>query len=134
MKFEWLSYGALLGLCFTAAGDDSFGEELGQAPQLSESDYIPLPSRPRKLAVTVNPTNRAESVNLFQTVYRASEGVAIVWNGDRASCTPGTDAQAYSDATVLRVNYFRAMAGLPGDVTLSNLWNSKCMDAALMMS
>jgi hypothetical protein len=121
-------------LCVTASAEDSFGEELGPAPQLSESNDIPLSSRLQKLAVTVNPTNRAEAVNLFQTVYRASEGVAIGWNGDRASCTPGTDAQSYSDATVLRVNYFRAMAGLPGDVTLSNLWSSKCLDAAMMMS
>jgi len=124
----------LVNLCCTASAADSFGEELGPAPQLTDSNYISLSSRLHKLAVTVNPTNRAEAVNLFQTVYRASEGVAIGWNGDRAGCTPGTDSQAYSDATVLRVNYFRAMAGLPGDVTLSNLWSSKCMDAAMMMS
>jgi hypothetical protein len=134
MKFACLSGCAVLGLWFTASGEGWFGEELGPAPQLDDSDYIPLPSRPHKLAVTVNPTNRAESVNLFQTVYRASEGVAIGWNGDRVSCTAGTDAQAYADATILRMNYFRAMAGLPGDVTLNNLSSAKCMDAAMMMS
>ncbi len=134
MRFGRFWCCVVLSLCPSARGDDTSAEDLGPAPQFSDADYVPLPARPHKLAVTVTPTNRTESVNLFQTVYRASQGVAIGWNGDRASCIPGTDAQAYSDATVLRVNYFRALAGLPGDVTLSTLWNSECMDAALMMS
>ncbi len=53
---------------------------------------------------------------------------------NRRTCTAGTTSQAYADATILRVNYFRAMAGLPADVVLSNAWNLKAQDAALMMS
>ena len=53
---------------------------------------------------------------------------------DRSTCTAGTTSQAYADATILRVNYFRAMAGLQADVVLSNAWNLKAQDAALMMS
>jgi hypothetical protein len=83
--------------------------------------------------LTLNRTNRSDVVNFFQTVYRASEGVPIGWNGDRASCNAGTNSQAYVDATVLRVNFFRAMAGVPADVISSNIWNLKCQDAALMM-
>jgi hypothetical protein len=60
--------------------------------------------------------------------------VASGWNGNRSTCTAGTTSQAYADATILRVNYYRAMTGLPGDVILSNLWNLQVQDAALMMS
>ncbi len=84
--------------------------------------------------MTVNPANRAEVVQLYQNTYKASQGVASSWNGNLSTCTAGTTSQAYMDATILRVNYFRAMAGLPGDVILSNAWNLKAQDAALMMS
>jgi hypothetical protein len=84
--------------------------------------------------VTVNPVSRAAVVQLYQTTYKASQGVPSGWIGNRSTCTAGTTSQAYTDATILRANYFRAMAGVPGDVILSNAWNLKAQDAALMMS
>ena len=33
----------------------------------------------------------------------------------------------------MRINYFRAMAGLPGDVVFDTTWNAQCQEAALMM-
>ena len=56
------------------------------------------------------------------------------WNGSLAQCLPGTTSLAYEEATIRRVNYYRAMAGLPGDVTLDPVWNAKCQAAAQMMS
>ena len=109
-------------------------QRMSLAPERAGINFGLLSVQPLLAVVTVNPTRRDEVADLFQTVYRASEGVAMGWNGDSPTCTPGTNALAYSDATILRVNYYRAMAGLPGDVTLNELWNSKCMDAALMMS
>jgi hypothetical protein len=109
-------------------------QELGPPPLGNEADFIPVPPTPTAKEVTVNPLDRAAVVRLYQTTYRASEGVAAGWTGDRSSCDPGTTSQAYADATILRVNYFRALVGLPGDIVLSNAWNLKAQDAALMMS
>jgi uncharacterized protein YkwD len=81
-----------------------------------------------------NPGDRAAVAELYQNTYLASQGISSGWTGNRSTCTAGTTSQAYADATILRVNYFRAMAGLPGDVVLSNAWNLKAQDAALMMS
>jgi hypothetical protein len=108
-------------------------QELGSPPQATPRDFVPVSSGPKAL-VTVNPGSRTDVVQLYQTTYKASQGVASGWNGNRSTCTAGTTSQAYTDATILRVNYFRAMAGLPGDVILSNAWNLKAQDAALMMS
>jgi len=109
-------------------------QELGPPPLASEADFVPVPPRPSTKAVSVSPTDRAAVVHFFQTTYRASDGVAAGWDGARSNCDAGSTSQAYADATILRVNYFRAMVGLPGDVVLSNAWNLKAQEAALMMS
>jgi len=108
-------------------------QELGPPPLASESDFVPISARSPQV-VTVNPMDRTSVVQLYQTTYQASLGIASSWTGNRNTCTAGNTSQAYADATILRVNYFRAMAGLPGDIILSNAWNLKAQDAALMMS
>jgi uncharacterized protein YkwD len=119
----------VVGLTFPLAA-----QELGPPPLADEADFVPVLKAPEAKAVTVNPLDRAAVVRLYQITYRASEGVAAGWTGNRSSCDPGTTSQAYADATLLRVNYFRALAGLPGDVVLSNAWSLKAQDAAMMMS
>lgn len=108
-------------------------QELGPPPLATEAQFVPVFGVSPQL-VSVNLSDRAAVVQLYQTTYLASQGVASGWNGSRSTCTAGTTSQAYADATILRVNYFRAMAGLPGDVVLTNTWNVKAQDAALMMS
>ena len=108
-------------------------QELGPPPLADESDFVPVSLAAAQL-VPINPNDRAAVVQLYQTTYAASQGVASGWNGNRSTCTSGTTSQAYADATILRVNYYRVMAGLPGDVVLTNAWNLKAQDAALMMS
>jgi hypothetical protein len=85
-------------------------------------------------ALTVDTRDLADVVRFFQSVYQVSAGVELGWNGDTANCVPGATSPAYLDATLLRVNYFRAMAGLPGDITFNDAHNQKCQTAALMMS
>lgn len=82
-------------------------------------------------AIDIN--NRDDVVSLFNTAYKASQGIAAQWTGDMGTCAPGTTALAYEEATLLRVNYYRVMTGLPGDITLDSSWNGDCQDAALMM-
>lgn len=53
------------------------------------------------------------------------------WNGNVAACVPGTNAVEYSQATITRVNFFRALAGLPGDVALNLAWSEGCMATAI---
>jgi hypothetical protein len=108
-------------------------QELGPPPLADATQFVPVsPASPQ--VVTVNPTDRTAVVQLYQNTYLASQGIVSGWTGNRSTCTAGTTSQAYADATILRVNYYRAMAGLPGDVILSNAWNLEAQDAALMMS
>ena len=115
-------------LVFTA-----HSQVLAPPPLADGSDLEPV-AGPLAQLVSVNLNSRLAVAELYQTTYLASEGVAAGWTGNRASCSPGATSQAYADATILRVNYYRAMAGLPGDVVLTNAWNLEAQQAALMMS
>jgi hypothetical protein len=84
--------------------------------------------------LSVDTTDRADVVAFFNANYRPGNAVAMGWTGSYATCTAGTTAPAYADATLQRVNYFRAMAGLPGTVVLDATLNAKDQSAALMMS
>ncbi|XSG75685.1 CAP domain-containing protein [Herpetosiphon llansteffanensis] len=103
-----------------------------QEPQVitgGSTTYFPV--------VTSNPEldihNRQSVVNFYTNFYLPSNNVADGWTGNQATCNAGTTSQAYRDAILLRVNYFRKMAGLAA-VTLNESYNSQAQQAALMMS
>jgi hypothetical protein len=83
--------------------------------------------------LTVDTSDRTAVVNFWNDVYQDSQGVSADWTGDMSSCTAGTTSAVYHEATLRRINYYRAMAGLPGDVVFSAVLDSQCQDAALMM-
>ena len=109
--------------------------KLGPPPKATE----PYPRIPesgemvRASVPSINVGNRAEVVSFFNTFYLPTQGVDAQWTGNVASCSPGTTSIPYREATLQRVNYFRAMTGLPGNVALNATWNSQCQQAALMM-
>src|SRR6185369_96564 len=124
-----------LQICWalTLAVDVGSAQQLG-TPPLAENAESVQTSAQAQTSIAVNPNDRASAVQLYQSTNQASQGIAAGWTGNRTTCTAGTTSQAYADATILRVNYFRAMAGLPSDVILTNTWNPKAQEAALMMS
>jgi uncharacterized protein YkwD len=58
----------------------------------------------------------------------------MAWTGDYDGCRPGQASQRLALATVRRVNYYRAMAGVPAGVGLSDEYSGKAQHAALTMS
>ena len=84
--------------------------------------------------LTVSTASREQSRNFFLALYTASENTPSGWNGNLAACTAGTTAPSFKDAVQLRINYFRAMAGVPAAITFSQDFSAKNQQAALMMS
>jgi uncharacterized protein YkwD len=84
--------------------------------------------------LAVNPQSREDSLNFYLDHYVAWENAAANWNGDHNSCNPGSTSPDFRNAVLHRVNYFRAMAGVPAKVTLKDEYNAKAQAAALMMS
>lgn len=84
-------------------------------------------------ALGVDINSRASSRAFYNDVYLASDGEAIGWTGSHAACNEGTVAAGFQDAVLLRVNYFRVMAGM-AEVTFDGTYNANCQKAALMIS
>ena len=76
-----------------------------------------------------------EAVRLFyQTVYASSEGIASGWSGNLAGCDAGDTSAAHKAAVLRRINWFRAMAGVPAGVLLDAAFNQKAQQAAMLMA
>ncbi|MEM7133483.1 MAG: CAP domain-containing protein [Chloroflexota bacterium] len=89
---------------------------------------------PQRYGLAVNLSDRQESMAFYQAVYLPSNDIPSEWDGDVANCVAGSTSSAFRQAVVRRINYFRAMAGIPADVVLSEEYNRKAQLAALMMS
>ncbi len=89
-----------------------------------------------QVALAVDTDNRDDVIRFYLEAYLADEGYHAYhgWTGSVANCEAGTVSQALHDATIRRVNYFRAMAGLNADIALSGALNGACQEAALMMA
>lgn len=110
---------------------------LGDAPA-PPTDVSHLPRRMQKLSVTggftVNPASREEVRSFYNAVFTSSDGVPMGGAPNVGTCTPGTNAAAFDQAVLRRLNWFRALAGLPANVSFAETNNFKDREAAVMMS
>lgn len=82
----------------------------------------PVPSR----GFTVDTSDRNDVVSFWQAVYKASDGYEsrIAWTGNYTAAAPFTNAEgtvsaAFVEDVERRVNFFRALAGVPADVRVN---------------
>lgn len=96
---------------------------------------VARPARAQVASVPpVNTRDRAAVVDFYLHYYLPSNGVSPGWTGSVAGGVPGSLNPEYVRATLLRINYFRAMSGLPGNVVFDAVYNARCQQAALMMA
>ncbi|KPC52775.1 CAP domain-containing protein [Amantichitinum ursilacus] len=81
----------------------------------------------------INTSNRSEVIARYQDGLVPLKATTFSWTGNVSTCTPGDTPLNYKNAEVRLVNYYRAMAGLPGNVTLSLDESARAQAAALMM-
>ncbi len=83
----------------------------------------------------INTADRAAVLAAYQSIYVPTKATPYVNSGlNVAACAAGDTTLAYKTAVVRTVNYYRAMSGLPGNVTLNSALSAKAQQAALMMS
>ena len=85
-------------------------------------------------AFTVNGAAREQVRQFYNSVYNASEGVAMNSTAETADCVAGTDSDAFQTAVLWRINWFRALSGMPADITFDGFEDTNDQAAALMMS
>lgn len=83
--------------------------------------------------LAIDTSNREAVRQFFNKVYMEPR-VSMGWTGSYTEGNAGTINADYKRSTIQRVNWFRAMAGVPAAVTLSNENSSKSQQAAFMMS
>lgn len=122
---------ALLPLAFVAGGGGSGQAAQGSppSPPAVATDAAALPA-----VLRVDTRKREESRAFYRAIYASSEGVASGFNGNVDAGQAGTTSREFRDAIARRLNYFRAMAGVPADVTFDDELNRRAQLAALMMS
>src|SRR5256885_15632916 len=106
----------------------SFAVELGPppaAPVLSRTAATLEASGQTGFSNFLNTASRETSREFYNLVFGASENVPMDWSGGFAGCVPGTNSTAYLEAVMRRVNYFRAMAGIPSSITFNNEYSRK---------
>lgn len=124
-------------LVFASAPLAAAETRLGDAPRLlvpPAEGTAPVAS-PNITPIVIDPMNRTDVAEAYQTIYVPQGNVPIGWNGNVTSCNAGTTSSAYVDATIGRVNFYRALSGLPGNVSLfGNPPAADTQAAALMFS
>ena len=111
-------------------------------PQLGDPPRAPknvsgFPRQPDSLissGFSVNVTNREEVRSFYNAIYPASDNIPINSTANTPLCVPGTNSSDFNDAVLRRINWFRAMAGIPASVTFNSVNNSNDMLGALIMS
>ncbi len=82
----------------------------------------------------IDTTSRETVRNWFNAVYRAADNPVMGWTGVYTNCDAGTTDPAFRSLVALRINYLRALAGVPATITLDDTFNAAAQQAALMMS
>jgi hypothetical protein len=84
--------------------------------------------------LTVDLSTREQSRQFYRSIYGGSAGVPMGFTGDVAALRAGDTSAAFKEAVRLRVNFFRAFAGLSGEIQFNAAFNAKCQQAALLAS
>lgn len=109
--------------------------QLGPAPIASDRPAI-LPRAPVQTQITgtwFDVSNRSSIQSAYQT-FTATSPVSLGFTGAVGTCVAGGTSQQYKDAALQRINWYRAMAGVPGLTGLDATYSTQAQSAALMMS
>jgi len=100
----------------------------------TETGPTPVPPGSYLDGLAVDTLYRSVSSWFYREFYLTCEGVALDWSGERSECDAGDSSASYRETVVRRINYFRAMAGVPAVIRFTPEANLGAQEAALMMS
>ena len=84
-------------------------------------------------SLQVNAGNRKAVAQFYRDNYVPHDKVHNGWSGSTTGCNPGKNSDAYDSATLQNLKYYRAMAGVPTDISFDEKYNRHARAAALMM-
>ncbi|MCS7008524.1 MAG: hypothetical protein NZL93_01140, partial [Chthoniobacterales bacterium] len=96
--------------------------------------WLPGTSQPEAVGgFSVDTADRLDVLSFYHVVYMASEGAygRMNWTGNVAAGIAGDTALVFKNDVVRRVNFFRALVGLPASITMNLTASAKAQQAAL---
>lgn len=82
----------------------------------------------------IDTTNRDAVVNSYNAEFSRGEP-EMGWSaGSSGDCDAGTTSQAFRDSMISRVNWYRAMGGVPAVITEDTAKSAQAQETALMMA
>ncbi|MBX7059930.1 MAG: ankyrin repeat domain-containing protein [Leptospirales bacterium] len=120
---------AMLGAAGILA--QSAGRRLGEAPPLRSADSLFAQSARSGLALDHN--NRAAVAALYRNEYIPFRQIANAWTGSVNGCRAGQNSEAYDQATMRVLRFYRRMAGVSEVIVFDEELNRLAMKAALIM-
>jgi hypothetical protein len=82
----------------------------------------------------IDTENRWQVREFFQTVYQFGDDATMQWTGDYSTADPGSVKADWLEATRVRINLYRQLAGIPKVGEFDSIWNDKCQASSLIMS
>jgi hypothetical protein len=114
----------------------------GQSMDIGDAPPAPVITVPKlsleapaaAIANWYDTTNRAAIRDSWNLVLMPTLSVPMGWSGDVVLGIPGNTSPAWKDAVDTRINWFRAMAGVPPVITIDPTFSAKDQQAAMMFS
>lgn len=94
-------------------------------PAMADTDQAPVGP--------IDVQDRAAVARAYNTIYLPTRSVPVGWTGDAAHCLPGTVRDDFRRAMLTQMNFYRALAGLPGNVSYRTDFGDKAQAAVLIM-
>jgi hypothetical protein len=125
----------LISQVLTWLAASATAQQLGPAPFLDPALVPPTFVAPKAAFVpTIDTSHRGEVVANFYSRFLPGDAVAMQWSGSVVGCNAGTTSPVYAQATLDRINYYRAMGAVPDNVVPSAALGASDQQAALMFS
>jgi uncharacterized protein YkwD len=83
---------------------------------------------------SIDAGNREQVRLFYNSVFASSAGIASGWSGNVAGCSAGDTSADFKAAVLRRINWFRALAGVPAAVQFDASFSQQAQQAALMMA
>lgn len=101
-------------------------------PTLTPINDTPTTATNDTPTIPTNDTPKAKAIREYNSSYLGSTVINSGWTGSVSGCKPGSTSAEANEKTLMRVNYFRALVGLP-PVSFDSSTNVYTQNAALMM-
>lgn len=117
-----------------AGADDASAGTTGPAPTTSGVGAEAAPAATEGRGTGFAPSTQLASWQLYQDLYLTDRDAELAVTSNPAACPSTSTTLPFRQGVLRRINYFRAMAGVPDDIAFNGTFNAAAQQASLMMA